>query len=122
MLGADFGGLEDADEGGGLGGLFNLGAAVGFFAFDQAHCADYFESEFAGGLDGLDGGGSCGADVVDDDDSGSLFAKAFDALSGAVLLFGFADEEAVERAGVVRGGYRGGYYDGVGAHGEASDG
>ena len=49
------------------------------------------------GLDGVDGGGAGGADVVDDHDARAFAAEAFDAAAGAVGLFGFADQEAVEQ-------------------------
>jgi hypothetical protein len=109
---------ENRDEWGGRGGLLYVGTAVRFLTFYQAHCAYNLESEVAGGFDGLHGGGAGGANVVDDDDGSTFFAEAFDALARAVLLLGFADEESVYFAT----GDSDGDNDGVGTHGEASDG
>ena len=78
-------------------GAFHGGSRPrGLFPLDQAHDAHNLKAEFAGGLDGLHGGGSGGADIIDDDDARALFAEAFDALSGAVSLFGLAHQEAVD--------------------------
>src|SRR5262249_35024137 len=65
-----------------------------------------------------DGGGTGGADVIDNDDFGALLAEAFDTLTSTVLLLGFADEEAVELA--AGDGYSND--DRVGSHGESTDG
>ena len=58
--------------------------------------ADDDHAGFTGGFDGGDGGGAGGADIIDDDDGGAGLEEAFDAAAGAVGLFGFADEEAVD--------------------------
>src|SRR5271166_6404709 len=113
VLAAYFVGCADGNEGRGSGGLFDVGTSPGFFALDQAHCAGDLESEIAGGFDGLDGGGSGGANIVDDYYARPFFAEAFDALSGAVLLFGFADQKTVQ----VSADYRNRRDDGIGAHG-----
>ena len=57
------------------------------------------------------------ADIVDNHYPRALFAEAFDALAGAVLLFGFAYEEAIQFA--AHHGDRD--HDGIRAHGEAAD-
>src|SRR5260370_22663297 len=95
MRGADVGGGEDGEEGDAGGGGFDVGAAA-LLAVDEAEDSGDVHSCFAGGFDGGDGGASGGADVVEDDDVGSGFEEAFDAAAGAVGLFGFADEEAVD--------------------------
>ena len=110
---------EDGDEFGGSGGLFYIGTTVGFLAFYETHHSDDLESEFPCGFDGLDGGAAGGANIVDDDDASALFAEALDALSGAVLLFRFANKETLERA---VGRNRSGDYDRIGAHGKSTDG
>jgi hypothetical protein len=111
-------GGEDGNKRRGCGGFFYVGAALRFFALYQAHDTDDFETEFAGGFDGLDGGCTGGADVVDDYDASAFFAEAFDALSGAVLLFGFAHEESIELAADDGNGDD----NWIGAHGQAADG
>src|ERR1035441_10309957 len=109
---------KNRDEVGGGGGFFYTGAAVGILALDQAHHTDHFEAEFAGHFDGLHGGGSGGANIVHDHHARALFAEAFDALAGAVLLLRLTHEEAVYRP--ARNGD--GHDDGVGAHGKSADG
>ena len=86
-----------------VAGGFDVGAAT-LFAVDEAEDAGDGHAGFASGFDGGDGGAAGGADVVDDDDSCAGFEKAFDLAAGAVGLFGFADEEAVDEGG---GGARG---------------
>jgi hypothetical protein len=48
-------GRENRDERRGRGGFFYVGTPVRFLAFYQAHRAYDFESEVAGGFDGLHG-------------------------------------------------------------------
>ena len=103
MGGADFGGGEDGEEGGAIAGGFDVGAAA-LFAVDEAEDTGDDHAGFAGGFDGGDGGAAGGADVVDDDDLGAGLEEAFYLAAGAVGLFGFADEEAVDEGG---GGSRG---------------
>src|SRR5271170_6872675 len=132
VFGANVVGGEETEEGrsgiGGSYGGFDGGAGFGFFAFDKADGGDDVHAGFFGGFDGGDGRGPGGADVVDDDDGRAFFEEAFDAAAGAVGLFGFADEEAVDerRRGhllSVPGACRGDVGDeGVGAHGESTDG
>ena len=132
MCGADVVGGEDGVEEGVGGGGFYVGSAS-LFAVYEAENADDVHAGFLGGLDGLDGGASGGADVVDDDGAGSDAVEAFDAAAGAVVFDGLADEEAVKEF-VVAGGAAvvlvevpgrgaGGVRDeGVGSHGESADG
>jgi len=119
---------EDGDEGNGASGLLDGRAAVSLLAFDEAGDGDDVETELLGGFNGLDSGGSGGANVIDDDDLGAFFAEAFDSLGHAMLLLGLADQEAVDES--VTGGFAmallstessDGDDDGVGAHGEATD-
>jgi hypothetical protein len=98
MGGTDLGRGEDGDKGGTVAGGFDAGPAT-LFAVDEAEDADDVHAGLAGGFDGGDGGAAGGADVVDDDDSGAGFQEAFDLAAGAVGLFGFADEEAVDEGG-----------------------
>ena len=137
MFLADVVGGEDAYEFGRDGGFFYVGAAFGFLAFYEGDHAYHFKSKFAGGFDGLDGGGAGGADIVDDHDLGAFFTVAFDALAGAVFFFGFANEETVDevvigaaggsvgtraaRLGLLRAQHSGGDNDRVGAHGKSAD-
>lgn len=141
--GADIVGGEEGEEGDTGGGFFDAGAAA-LLAIDEAEDAGDEHAGFAGGFDGGDGGAAGGADVVDDDDGGAGLGEAFDAAGGAVVFFGFADEEAVEERGGFGGvggevelggevedfGVVGGSPSaaggdvgdkGVGAHGEAAD-
>ncbi len=128
VLGADLGCGEEGRKGAPCRSGFDGGAAVGFFALDDADYGGDDHAGFARGFNGVDGGGAGGADVVDNHDAGAFAAEAFDAAAGAVGLFGFADQEAVEqrRAGVLKcaPGAGGGDVgdDGVGAHGESADG
>ncbi len=96
--GADIGGGEDGDEGHAVRGGFD-GGATALFAIDEAKDSGDVHSGFAGCFDCGDGGAAGGADVVDDDDLGVGFQEAFDLAAGAVGLFGFADEEAVDEGG-----------------------
>src|SRR5664279_4063643 len=116
MLFAHIGCGKDRDEVCGRGGFFYTGAAMGILALYQAHRAYHFETVFSGSLYGLHGGGSCGADVVHDHHARALFAEAFDALAGAVLLLRFTHEEAVHGPASDCHGYD----DRVGAHGPVS--
>jgi hypothetical protein len=121
------GGVE-AKERSALAGGFESGAGSGFFALDEADGGDDTHACFAGGFDGCDGGGSGGADVVDDENRGVLFAEPFDAAAGAVGLFCLADEEAVDqgRAGLRLSAPCAGDGDcgddGISAQGESADG
>src|ERR1017187_9698159 len=135
VLGAYLGRSEDGDEGHAARGFFHGGASLRLLALHQTHDAHNLKVKFSGGLDGLHGGGSRGADVIDDDHARAFLAEALDALPGAVALLGFADEEAVNPllgGGGGRGGgaqvrflgaeHGDGDDDGVGPHGESSDG
>lgn len=118
MLFSHVGRGEDRDEGRRRSSFLDIWKAVGLLALDEAHDADDIESEIAGRIDGLDGRGARGADIVDDDDTCTFLAKAFDTLAGTVLLLGLADEEAMERAAY----YRDANHNWVSAHSEAADG
>lgn len=100
MCCADVGGGEEGDEGGVGGGGFDVGSASLLTVY-EAEDAYHVHAGFAGGFDGCDGGASGGADIVDDDYVGSEFVEAFEAATGAVGLFGLADEEAVDGMGGV---------------------
>ena len=97
VLGADFIGSEEAEERSVTRDRFDGGAAVGFFALDDADHGGDDHAGFPRSFDSCDGGGAGGADVVDDDDASALAAEAFDTAAGAVGLFRFADKEAVEK-------------------------
>ena len=94
MGSADVFGGEDRVEGRTRGGGFDVDTAS-LFAVYQAEDPDDVHAGLLCGFDGGDGGASCGADVVDDDDVSSNLMKALDSAAGAVGLFGFADQEAV---------------------------
>ena len=111
MFGADFVGGKEAQEGHMFLSLpegsvvqgasvcsgLNSGAAGGLFALDDAnHCGDN-HAGFLRSLNGGDGGGAGGANIVDDDHARALAAEAFDAAAGAMSLLRFADEEAVQQ-------------------------
>src|SRR5947208_16693091 len=82
----------------GVGGEFGQGAlevfAASLEAIDEAKDSGDGHSRLAGGLDGGDGGAAGCADVVHDDDGRARGEEAFDAATGAVSFFGFADEES----------------------------
>src|SRR5208337_4396182 len=84
---------------------------------DQAHHSDNLESEFARCFDGLNRRCARSTDIVHDHDARALLAEAFDALSGAVLLFGLTHKEALQLAA----DYSDGDHDRVGAQGEPAD-
>src|ERR1700691_250696 len=108
---------ENRDKVRGHGGFFHMGTAMSILTLDQAHCAYHFETVFAGSFNGLHGRGAGSTHVIHDHDPCAFFSEAFDALAGAVLLFGFAYKESVESAA----GDGNGYDDWVGAHGESTD-
>src|SRR5690349_9329927 len=86
---------EYRNEGRRPGGFLHARTTFGLFPLDQAHYSDDFETELARGLDRLYRRCSGRAYVVYDDHTRALFAEAFDALPGAVLLFCFADQKSV---------------------------
>jgi hypothetical protein len=78
--------------------LLDSGASLGFLPLHQAHHAYNFESKFPRSFNGLDRGGSRGADVINDDHPRSFFPKALDALTRAMLFLGFANKKCVDIA------------------------
>ena len=76
---------------------FDGGTAVGFLALHDADDGDNFHAGLVCGLDGVDGRGAGGADVVHDHDARAFPAESFDATTGAVGLFGFADKKAMQQ-------------------------
>src|SRR5580692_6349897 len=98
--------------------LLHVWTAVGFFAFHQAHHADDFESELARGFNRLNRRSSSGANVIHDYHSRAVFAKAFDPLTGSVLLLALPDQKAVDLSAGY--GYR--HDNRVGTHGHAANG
>lgn len=107
-------------------GGFDIGAAA-LFAVDKAEHPDDIHPGFLRGFNGGDGRAAGGANVIDDDDVGADLMKAFDAASGAVSLFGLADEESVHEMivfmvqmmpGAGAGGVRN---QRVGPHGQSAD-
>jgi hypothetical protein len=77
--------------------FLNVHSSSGFFPFYQAHYANHFESELAGGFDCLDRRAAGGANVVNDHDAGTFFAEAFNALPSSMLLLGLANEKSVQQ-------------------------
>src|SRR5437868_4170334 len=67
-------------------------------AFDQAHCADYFETICAGRFNGLDRRSPSCADVVNDNNPRAGLTEALDTLASPMLLLGFTNQEAMQRA------------------------
>ena len=82
------------------------------------HDSSYIEAKVTRRLNGLNGRRAGGTDIVHDDHARAFFAKAFDALARAVLLFGLTHQESVQRAA----GYGNGHDDGIGTHGQSADG
>src|SRR5262245_9202829 len=111
-------GFEDRHEWRRRRSLLDARPSASFFTLYQTHHAHHFESELARRLDRLHGGGARGADVVDDHDLGTLLAKAFNALSHAVLLLCLADKKPVPLAA----GHGNRDHDRICAHGQAADG
>src|SRR5271157_1880215 len=127
VLGADVvGGEQSQERRAGSGGFYG-GAAIGFFALNDADHGGDGHVGFPGGFDGVDCGGAGSANVVDYDHARSFAAEAFDATAGAMGLFRFANQKTVKQwsAGLRLGapGAGGGHIgnDGVGTHGETSD-
>ena len=132
MLRADLIGRKEAQKGPWRCGGLDGGAPPGLFTLDNAnHGSDDHAGLFCS-FDGSDRRGAGGADVVNNDDARAFAAKALDAAAGSVGLFGLADEKAVEEPGTRFGAGMGerapcagrGHVgdDGIGAHGEATDG
>jgi hypothetical protein len=117
VFSADIAGREDGNERRRSRCLLHVGPSLGFFALDQAHSPNNVESKFAGRFDRLHCRRAGGANIVYDDHARALLAKAFDALSGPVLLFSLAHQKAVEVAAY----HRNRDHDGIGSHGKAAD-
>jgi len=98
-------------------GSLDAWAALRFFPFYEAHGADDVKPEFTSSFDGLHGGSSRGANVIDNDNAGAFFAETFDALPGAVLLLRLANQESMNCAADDGDGN----HDGVCAHREAAN-
>src|SRR5579872_5677226 len=109
---------KDRDEWSRRGRFFHVGTALGLLALHQAHHAGDFKTEIKGGFDGLNGRGASGANVIDDYNPRALLAEAFDALPRAMLLFSLANQEALQ----IAANHGNGSDNGIGAHGEATDG
>src|ERR1700761_6898754 len=104
---ADLIGGKEGDEGSAGCFGFDGWAPNGSEPFDEAHDAGDLEAEVAGGSNCLDGGGTGGADVIDNDDARALCLEALDTVLHAVLFFSFAHQET---------------FDGLVAPGQAGDG
>lgn len=128
MFGADLGCREKAEKRNAVRSTFDSGAAVGFFALDNADHGSDDHAGFASSFDGGDGGSAGGAHIVDDDDVGALAAESLDAPASAVSFLSFADEKSVQwwsgGVGQCTPGAGGGDIgdDGVCAHGEPAHG
>src|ERR1035437_3990992 len=128
MGGAHIVGGEQGEKRRSLGGSFDRGSAIHLLPIDQAKHAEHLKLRVARGLDGLDGGGAGGANVVDDNHACAGLVEAFNAATGAMRLFRFSDEKAVDewRIGMLKMIPRAGGGDvrnqRVRAHGEAADG
>lgn len=109
---------ENGDEWRRVGGFFYVGSAVCLFTLHQTHHPNYLESKLASSLDGLHRRSARSADIVDNDYACALLAETLDALSGAMLLFGLAYQEAMQIAADDRNGDN----DRVGTEGETTDG
>jgi hypothetical protein len=93
---ADFVGGEETQEWGAACCSFYGWTAIGFFALDDANDCGDNHAGFMCGFNRCNGGGAGSADVVDDDHVGTFAAEAFDAACGAVSLFCFANQEAMQ--------------------------
>ncbi len=82
---------EETQEGRTFRRAFDGRTAVCFFALDDADDGDDDHAGLLRGLDGVDGGCTGGANVIDDDDACALFAESFDATARAMGFLGFAD-------------------------------
>jgi len=96
VLGANFVGGEQAQEGRLAGGGFHGRAAAGSRA-RQCKPRRLRHSGFAGCFDGIDGGSAGGTDVIHNHHACAFTAEAFDAAAGAVGLLGLADQKALEQ-------------------------
>ena len=111
MFGADFVGGEEAQkrhmflglpegcviQGAGVCRGLNGGAAGGLFALDDANHRGDDHAGFLRCLNGGDGGGAGGANVVDNDHARAFAKKSLDAAACAVSFFRFAHQEAVKQ-------------------------
>src|SRR5580704_18367833 len=113
MFFAHFGCSEYRNKWRGCGGLLYLRTPLRFFALYQAHHAGDFKSKFTCRLDRLNCGRSRGTDIIHDHDARAILSKAFDSLSRAMLLLGFADEKTVDFAA----GHGYGHHQWISPHG-----
>ena len=97
MLGANVAGREEAEEGNTVRGLFHCGAAVGFFALDNADYGGNRHACLAGSFDRVDGRGAGGADVVDDHYASAGAAETLNASPGAMGLLSLAHQKAMQQ-------------------------
>ena len=133
VFGANLSGGEEGEKWRVGGGGFDGGATIGLLTLDEADDSTDAHAGFAYGLDGRDGGGSGGADIIDDEDCGSGLAEALDAAAGAVSFFRLAHQKSMQQRGrcaALRGGFQRGLRagrghvgdDGISAEGESADG
>src|SRR5579884_1506517 len=73
--------------------FLHVNPAASFLALYQAHRANHLKSELARRSDSFNSRSSAGADIIDNDDPRTLFAKALDPLTRTMLLLRFADEK-----------------------------
>lgn len=97
MLGTYLGGGKKAQEGRALRGGLHGRTSLGLFALHNADNCGHGHPGLLCGMDGADGGGACGADIVNDDYAGTLSTEAFDSPAGAVGLLRLADKKAMKQ-------------------------
>ena len=87
MSGTHIVGGEQGEKRRSLGGGFDSGAAIHLLAVDQAKHADHLKFCVTCSLDGLDGRGSSGADVIDNHHARTGLVESFNTAASAVSLF-----------------------------------
>src|SRR5438552_18373482 len=86
MLSPHFVCIKDCNKPGRRRSLLHACSSACFLALNQAHDANNLETEIPGGVDCLNRRGSRGADIIHNHNARPFFPKAFNSLTGTVLL------------------------------------
>lgn len=103
-------------------GLFDCRPSRRFFAFHEASYPNNVESELTRRFDRIDGGGACGADIIDNHHLRAILLKALNTAAHAVTFFRLAYEKPMHRRACLRTDDGNGNDNRVSAQREAADG
>ena len=96
VFGADVSCCKQAQEGCTLCRGLHRRPSAGLFALHDAHDSCDFHARLTRRFNGMDGGSSGRADIVDDHHRSALAAESLDSPPGAVRFFRFAHQEAMQ--------------------------